>query len=316
MTWVLEPHSAQSRAVAHLWWWMLAVGGTIWLGVTIVMLVVIARRRTQARDGRVVYDTTASPRTERIVASATFGTVLILTGFLAFDFVVGRTLAAHPQRALKIALTAHQWWWEAEYVNPDPSRSFVTANEIHIPVGERVQLELRASDVIHSVWIPDLQGKRDLIPGYTSTLWIEADAPRVYQGRCAEFCGLQHANMSILVIAEPRDAFARWAAAQASAAATPPDAAAQRGKRAFENGPCATCHAIGGTSAYATVGPNLTHFASRRTVGAGVLPNTRGALEAWLISAPSLKPGVRMPTMTMYSGAQLRDIAAYLASLK
>jgi cytochrome c oxidase subunit II len=177
-------------------------------------------------------------------------------------------------------------------------------------------LRLTAADVIHSFWIPDLNGKRDLVPGYSSSIWFEADTVGVYRGQCAEFCGLQHANMRIAVMAETRESFDRWASGQMAGRAPAQTDAVRDGERLFENGSCALCHTVRGTTASGRVGPDLTHVATRATLAAGTLVNNLGNLEAWLINAPSLKPGTQMPVMTGYTGAELRTIAAYVASLR
>ena len=169
----------------------------------------------------------------------------------------------HPQRALTIDVVGHQWWWEVQYENPDPSKSVGTANEIHVPVGEPVQFKLRSTDVIHSFWAPNLNGKRDLIPGYVSTLWFKADTAGVYRGQCAEFCGLQHAQMAFFIVAEPRIKFNAWLAAGSSPPDPPTDSTLLYGQRVFMSSGCSVCHAIGGTEARATVGPDLTHFKGR-----------------------------------------------------
>src|SRR5512142_578236 len=166
-----DPSSPQARAVAHLWWWMLGVGGAIWIGVTIVALYAgFAPRGRRAADDLVHVPAETHRRLERVVSVSVGATILILIAFLAYDFTVGRALAQHPQRGMTIDVTGHQWWWEVLYENPDPSRQLLTANEIHVPVGEPVQFKLRAADVIHSFWAPNLSGKRDLIPGYMSTI--------------------------------------------------------------------------------------------------------------------------------------------------
>src|SRR5215218_5950706 len=180
-----DPASPQARAVATLWWWMFGVGALVWVAVVVTMLIAI-------RTDRVV----DHQRTSKTVRGAVYATIVILLGFLVYDFGVGRALAVHPQNALTIDIVGHQWWWEATYEDPSPSKRVTTANEIHVPVGEMIQFKLRAADVIHSFWVPNLQGKRDLIPGYVSTHWFRADTAGIYRGQCAEFCGLQHAQMA------------------------------------------------------------------------------------------------------------------------
>jgi cytochrome c oxidase subunit 2 len=293
---------------------MLGVGGAVWLGTVSVALAAAVRRPNHEATPAENEETPASVR--RGVIAATLASSLVLAAFLVYDFTVGRSLAMQAPPALTIDLVGHQWWWEVHYGSADPTRSFVTANEIHVPVGERAHITLRAADVIHSFWLPSLSGKRDLIPGYTSTVWIEADSAGVYRGQCAEFCGLQHANMGLVVIAEDRSVFNAWVSHQREAAVATRDSTTALGRHLFESGPCALCHTIGGTPARGRIGPDLTHVATRLTLGAGILPNNFGSLEGWLINASVFKPGVRMPSMTMYTGSELRDIATYVASLK
>jgi cytochrome c oxidase subunit 2 len=256
-------------------------------------------------------------RAERVVSGGIFATILILGAFLAYDFSVGRALAVHPANALTIQVTGHQWWWDALYKDSDPSKQIETANEIHVPVGEPVQIELRAADVIHSFWAPNLNGKRDLIPGYESTLWFRADTAGIYRGQCAEFCGLQHAKMAFYIVAESRAKFAAWRAA----ASTPPpppapaDSGLIAGQRVFMSSGCSLCHTIGGTDARATVGPDLTHLESRATLAAGALANTRANLTAWISHPNAIKPGVHMPAIPL-DAPQLTALVSYLETLK
>jgi cytochrome c oxidase subunit 2 len=311
-----DPSSPQARAVAHLWWWMVGVGGVIWLGVSgFAVYAAFSRRGRREADDLLHVDPETHHRLERVVTGAGFATVLILLGFLVYDFSVGRALAQHPSRGMTIDVTGHQWWWEIQYENPDPSRQLVTANEIHVPVGEPVQFKLRARDVIHSFWAPNLNGKRDLVPGYMSSIWFTADTAGVYRGQCAEFCGLQHAKMAFYVIAEPRPKFEAWLAAASQSHQTPTDSTLLYGQRVFLSSGCAVCHTISGTQAQATVGPNLSHLKSRATLAAGTLPNTRENLMGWITNPQAIKPGVLMPAIPLKPD-QLTALVAYLETLK
>ena len=312
----LDAASLQARSIEHLWWWMFGVGGAIWLAVIVAMFYVVfsARGRRGADDLQHVPAETRA-RLERIVSGAVFATVLVLMGFLIYDFGVGRALAQHPSRALTIELIGHQWWWEVQYDDTNPSRRLVTANEIHIPTGEQVQLKLSAADVIHSFWVPNLNGKRDLIPGYTSSHWITAEVPGVYRGQCAEYCGMQHAHMALLVIAEPSSVFDEWRTAQLQAARPAETVEQQAGQAFFTSQACGACHTVRGTSAAGTLGPDLTHVASRRTIAAGLLPTTRGSLAAWIADPQTIKPGNNMPMVTM-TPDQLRAVSAWLGELR
>jgi cytochrome c oxidase subunit 2 len=310
------PASPQAHLVATLWWWLLGVGGSIWLIVIAAMLYTsFARRGERGPDGLEHVSDATHHAMERVVVGAGVVTVIVLAGFLVFDFSVGHALAQHPDRALTIDVTGHQWWWEAEYEDPDPSKRLTTANEIHVPVGEPVQIKLRSADVIHSFWAPDLNGKKDLIPGYLSTLWFEADTAGVYRGQCAEFCGLQHAKMAFYVIAEPKAKFQAWLAAGAKSPPPPTDSTQLYGQRVFLASGCAVCHTIGGTQAQSFVGPPLTHLKSRMTIAAGALTNTKANLMGWITNPQAIKPGTRMPAVPL-TGAQLAALVDYLETLK
>jgi cytochrome c oxidase subunit II len=230
-----------------------------------------------------------------------------------------RTLAALDPEArrpdLVVEVTGKQWWWEVRYRDSRPSRNFVTANEVHIPVGRRVELRLTSTDVIHSFWVPELQGKTDLIPGRENVTWIEASRPGVYRGRCAEYCGHQHANMGFLVIAQPVAEYEAWAARQRQPAAAPNDSLGRIGRQAFLVSACALCHAVRGTPAGGNAGPDLTHVAGRRTLAAALLPNTPGHLGGWITNPQALKPGSRMPRVPLSADA-FRHIHQYIQTLK
>lgn len=313
---VFSPFSPQARAIAHLWWWMFGVGVTIWLAVTLTALYA-ARARRGERSPNTLNEITpvVHRRVERVIASAVFVTFLILAAFLAYDFTAGRALAAHPKVALTINVTGHQWWWDAVYEDPDPSKQVQTANEIHVPVGETVQLTLRAADVIHSFWVPNLNGKKDLIPGYTTALFFRADTAGVYRGQCAEFCGLQHAKMAFYIVAEPRPKFAAWLAAASTPSPPPTDPTLVYGKQVFMSSGCPLCHSISGTDARATVGPGLSHFKSRASIASGTLANTRENLTRWIQNPSAFKPGVRMPALPL-KPAELDALVSYLETLK
>ena len=190
----------------------------------------------------------------------------------------------------------------------------MTANEIHIPVHTRVQVVATTADVIHSFWVPELNRKIDMIPGQTNRVLLEADRPGTYRGQCSEFCGLQHAHMSVLVVAEPKPAFDRWLAANARPAAVPAGAAAH-GQEVFARSGCADCHQVRGTRAHGLVGPDLTHLESRRTLAALTLSNTPTTLERWIRHPQEVKPGNRMPDLPL-SDSDWRAITAYLRALR
>src|SRR5690606_36504523 len=213
--------------------------------------------------------------------------------------------------ALTIDVIGHQWWWEVRYRGERADQLVITANEVHVPVGERVRFVVRSSDVIHSLWMPNFGGKIDLMPDRENTLWIEATEPGVFRGRCAEFCGMRHGKMAFMMIAHGPEEFAAWLERGRTAAPPPADELARRGHDAFMTGTCATCHRIRGTSAFGGFGPNLTHIGSRRTIAAGSAPNTRATLTAWLVDPQQLKPGAHMPA-TDLQAETLHALVHYL----
>lgn len=315
---VLDPAGPADRSIDTLWWAMLIVASIIWLAVVVAACwALISRRRATREDLEPLIDPPEAVhrRHARVFTGLVGGTALILLLFLVYDFTVGRALAAHPTRALTVELIGHQWWWEVQYDDADPTKIVVDANELHIPAGRPVEVKLMSRDVIHSFWVPNIIGKRDLIPGYTSSLFLDADKPGVYRAQCAEFCGHEHAKMALWVVVHSPDDFTKWLAQARSPAATPSDSSAVEGEKVFMAGPCSACHAIAGQPAYGTVGPNLTHLASRRTIGAGTLPNTRGNLAGWVVDPQSIKPGVRMPS-NQIAARDLRNLLDYLESLK
>jgi cytochrome c oxidase subunit 2 len=239
---------------------------------------------------------------------------LILAGLLVIAVRILPEVAAPPRApVLTVEVVGHLWWWEVRY----PAQGFKTANEIHIPVGQPVEVELRSPDVIHSFWVPQLMGKTDLVPGHVNRVWLQAEAPGVYRGQCAEYCGLQHARMAFLVVADPPEQFAAWLEGERRPATEPADPVLLRGAQAFAREGCINCHVIRyGAGAVGTeVGPDLTHFGSRRTIAAATLPNTRGHLAGWIGNPQALKPGNYMPTVQIDSESLLA-LTAYLESLK
>jgi cytochrome c oxidase subunit 2 len=222
---------------------------------------------------------------------------------------------AEPGRP-DIRVIGRQWWWDAIYEMGEVNDRVHVATELHIPVGRPVEIALETRDVIHSFWVPKLHGKVDLVPGQVNHIRIQADRAGVYRGQCAEFCGMQHANMVILIVAEPMDDFEAWLAHQRKPAAPPDSEAARRGRMLFEQRACVTCHAVRGTPALATVGPDLTHVGSRRRIAGGMLENNVANLHAWVTHAQSLKPGSQMPNVTQFTGRELHDLVDYLRSLR
>ena len=241
---------------------------------------------------------------------------IILAGLTVATWLHDRDLAhAADAPSLKVEITARQWWWEVRYLSDDPSRVVRTANELHLPAGVPVEISLRASDVIHSLWIPNLAGKRDLIPGRVNRLAIHPLQEGRYRGQCAEFCGLQHAFMALDVTVEAPAAFTAWREAQLRPAPAPAAPLAQAGFAYVTTRECASCHSIAGTPASGQVAPDLTHLASRASIAAGRMPMNRHNLAVWIADPQAVKPGNNMPRVPL-SDAEVEAIVAYLATLR
>jgi len=308
-----SPAGPQAAHIGAMWWYMLTVAAIVW--VLVIAMLAFALRRSGARNS-VMRDENTERSMKRAVAIAAGVTVLILIVTLVYDVSTGAAMASLPRKqALRIEVTGHQWWWEVTYDDTVPSNSITTANEIHVPVGEPIQIIGTSHDVIHSIWAPSLFGKKDLIPGHVTATWFQADKPGVYRGQCAEFCGHQHAKMIITIVAESRPQFENWYRAQQLPAPPMTDSLAQRGEQVFMSHPCAVCHTVGGTRALGTVGPPLTHIGSALTIAGGALPNTRGNLAGWIVDPQQIKPGAKMPPNAL-SGPDLQALLAYLENLR
>ncbi len=312
----LDPAGPQSGRIVSLWWFLIIVSAIGWLAVVVTLAVGAVRAERSPDSPERGTSPEVEHRLHRRIAWAVAATVVILFVFMVLDFRTGAALTRAPAvQPLEIDIVGHQWWWEARYADSSPQKSVTTANELHIPVGRPVVLQLRSSDVIHSIWIPNLNGKKDLIPGYVRSVWFQADTPGVYRGQCAEFCGDQHAKMGLVIFADPPQKFAQWLAAEQSPASPPSASMAERGQAVFLAGSCPLCHRIAGTPAQGGNGPDLTHFASRTTIAAGMLPNSRGVLAGWVLNAQQFKPGVKMPPNPMGS-ADLQALLVYLEQLR
>lgn len=314
---VLRPAGVQAEHILRLWHGTLALCTLVFVLVAGAVLIALWRapRATadSAPDVGVLDRPEPGPR-----RAVTWAALLSFIGLVALLWADVRTSSALAQLpadgALRIELTGRQWWWQAAYHDPLTGQRFATANELHLPVGRAAIITLRSDDVIHTLWLPNLHGKKDMIPGQVTEIRLRADRAGEYRGQCAEFCGQQHTLMALSVIAEPPPQYQAWAAGQARAASPAADPA-QRGVQVFSDQGCAACHTINGTGAAGTQGPDLTHLASRRTLAAGTLPNTRGNLAGWIVDAPSLKPGTSMPPSPM-PPQQLHTLLAYLESLE
>jgi cytochrome c oxidase subunit II len=316
----LDPAGPYARSIAVHWWVMLALGTLVFLIVLVLFIRAFTVPLSETSAGKLPADSGddhATTKKKTIAVGGGIGaTVVILFVVLVQAILVSReTQARTPHGPLEIEVTGYQWWWDVRYLHERADQQFHTANELHIPVGEPVLIRLRTADVIHSFWIPNLQGKVDMIPGRENVLRILADRPGVWRGQCAEFCGLQHALMAFVVVAHEPGEFERWRLAQLQPVVAPLDSLAIAGERVFREAQCAFCHTIRGTPAAARAGPDLTHLARRRTLAAGTLPNTRGNLAGWILDPQRVKPGNLMPP-TPLDQNQLHSLLAYLGSLR
>ncbi len=312
----LYPAGPAADKIAHMSWFM----AILFLVITGVMWILIAWAFSRRRGTLEEHEPVDAGGGQAWIG---WGGLVFPIIVLTVIFVLGlNLLASFPvhdghREALKpdITLIGHQWWWEVQY-DGEPSQSFTTANEIHIPVGQPVNIELISRDVIHSFWVPTLHGKVDLVPGHPNFIRIEADHEGSYNGTCAEYCGAQHAHMRLLVVAQQPEDYQAWVQQQLKPGVEPTGEDAKRGEQVFMAGPCSMCHQVRGTLAGGRVAPDLTHIGSRNYIAANSYPNNDAYLEAWVTHAQSLKPGVAMPDLTQFNGQQLRDIVAYLRQLQ
>jgi len=321
MTWagsIFDTAGTPAARIARLAWFLIIVSGVTYLLVLVATGIAMRRARARRTQGELA-DTRpeTANRLTRNVAIATIATTLILLGYVTATALTGKAIAwpLNAQRPLTIEVTGHQWWWQFRYRDSVPSNWLTTSNELHIPVGRPVRVILLSNDVIHSFWIPELHGKQDLIPGHRNTTWIQADRPGVWKAHCAEFCGHQHAKMLFDVVAESPAQFDQWYIRQLASALPPTDSATKRGHDVFVQRTCIMCHSINGTEAGSNVGPELTHIASRPSLAAGSLPNTRANLVRWILNPQLIKPGVRMPPNAL-SPADMNALLDYLETLK
>jgi cytochrome c oxidase subunit II len=315
----LDPRGPKAEAIANLNWFLIVVATLVY--IVVIGALLFALRRASTRPVAFVPTDVEEPQRERRrvrwVAGAAAASALVLLLLIFVDVSTATSLTqVGGMRPLRIDVVGHQWWWEVKYPDiGDPQNIVQTANEIHVPVGRAVFIKMTSADVIHSFWAPNLDGKKDLIPGHETRTWFRADTAGVYRGQCAEFCGHQHAKMAFYIVAEPRVDFEHWLTSQKSPASTPGDSLAQAGERVFLAGTCAMCHTISGTGAASNVGPDLTHLASRRTIAAGTLANSTGNLAGWILDPQTIKPGAKMPPND-FDPRSLRALLAYLATLK
>ena len=311
----LEGFGARAYPVVSLTWALIALSVVVVLIITVLVVVGIARRRRDHDDGGAAVRRDGTGPALRWIYAGLALTTLTLGVFVTATMVTMAAIRAPATTpAVTVSITGHQWWWEARYSAAEVSRTFTTANELHIPVGEPVRIVLNSADVIHSFWVPALGGKMDLIPGQTNAMWIEADHRGVYRGICNEYCGLQHAHMAFRVFADAPEDFAAWWDRQLNDAPEPQTEALARGEALFVR-ECGACHAVRGTVANGAFGPDLSHLMDRTTLASGTLPNTVGHLSAWIADPQHLKPGTTMPNPDI-SGPELALIRNFLLTLE
>ncbi|WP_348543552.1 cytochrome c oxidase subunit II [Chthoniobacter sp.] len=302
-----HPASPEAGAISHLFVVTLVVCAIIF--ALVVGLIFYSLMRFRWQEGKSEPKQLAGNKTIEIV-----WTVIPLFIVAMLFAMTARTMGLSdppPAPNPDLVMVGHQWWWEAKY----PQSGVKTANEIHIPVGKAISVELQSADVLHEFWVPELARKMTTVPGHPNHIWLQADKAGTYLGVCSEFCGTQHAWMRFLVVAEDASSFDRWQRHQSAPSLPVVDGAAARGLAIFKQMTCASCHAIGGTGMEARIGPDLTHFASRKQIGAGAVENTPENLRRWLTNPQDVKPGVQMPNFK-FRADQLSDLVAYFGTLK
>jgi cytochrome c oxidase subunit 2 len=302
---IISPAGPDADAIAQLWWVMLALAGLVYV-VTLALLglALVTRRRSPG---------TPWWGARWLVLGFGVGMpVVVLAPLTVLTLTTMRETIppAQDEAGLVVEVTGYQFWWEVRY----PDAGLVTANEVHVPVGVPVEFRLASEDVIHSFWVPRLAGKLDMIPGRVNSYRFSATEPGVYEGICAEFCGIQHAKMHFVLVAHEQADYDTWLAEQLDAPAVPDDPLAEAGREVFLAAGCGACHTVQGTSE-GQVGPDLTTFASRRTLAAGLLDNVPGNRAGWVLDPQSLKQGANMPPSSL-TGPELQSLLAYLDTLE
>ena len=307
----------QSQQFNSLFTLFMIVSGIAYLLVLLFLGAAVLRRKGRRGDRP---DDGADPQ-DRGMKFALFGWIAFifigLNVLIISSYFTDRNAAAAAPGAtpLTIEVTANQWWWKVEYLDPTRSEQVVTANEIHLPVGVPAQILLKSNDVIHSFWVPNLAGKQDMIPGRQTDVLLVPKRVGAYRGQCAEYCGQQHAHMALDVTVESMADFNAWRIRQLAPAAPPANAIAQAGYDYVTTRECSLCHNISGTPASGQIGPDLTHLASRKTIAAGTMPMDRGHLYGWIADPQGPKPGTKMPYIGL-SNDDLHAVVAYLETLK
>jgi cytochrome c oxidase subunit 2 len=304
---VLNPKGPDALQLTQLVWLLFAVGAAVLVLVVVATALAIRGpdrlRALLASAGTVTWAGVVLP-------------VVVLTLLLGYGMWLTRALgiASDDASALRVEVVGEQWWWRVRYAHD--GTTVATANEIRIPAGRRVAFTLASADVIHSFWVPNLGGKVDMIPGRTTHLRLRADQPGVFRGQCAEFCGGPHALMAFEVVVLSEPDFAAWLQGQAAPGEEPTSSQARRGRDLFLAAGCGACHTIRGTAAGGTIGPDLTHLGSRRSVGLDTLTMSEANIRRFIRDGQHLKPGNLMPPFRILADPDLDAIAAYLAGLR
>ena len=310
---VFQPESPQAQAIYDVFVQVLWMSAGIFTLVTGLILVALIRGR---RRRELPEQDFGSHRKEIFWMVGPLLIVLWLTAISAkLVLTINAVPKAHPTRDgeadVDLLVIGHQWWWEIKYKGSDVTG----ANEVHIPTGRKIRVQLASADVIHCFWVPQLARKMDVIPGRDNYIWLEADRPGIYQGRCAEFCGTQHAWMNFKVYAHEPDEYAEWLAGEGMTPDTPTGSVALAGKQVFMEQTCVNCHSIRGTQAEATIGPDLTYVARRKELAGGAIKYSTENLARWLKNPQAIKPGSKMPNFNL-SEQQIDQLVAYLESSK
>jgi cytochrome c oxidase subunit 2 len=312
LNYFMSSHGPAAEPTMYLGWVLAGLSVIIILIISLLLMAALLRKRSPGDNHAIG----AEGGGLQWIYIGTGISTLILFGLVIYSLIVLDAVAKPPSApAFTVTVTGYDWWWRIEYEHDDSAQTVTTANELHIPVGEPVLIKLKSADVIHAFWVPVLAGKTQMIPGLINQQWIQANAPGIYTGQCAQFCGAGHAHMNFEVVAESAENFEKWRNAQRRDASSPlgGSAAIDAGQKLFMER-CAGCHAIRGTDAAGQHGPDLTHLNSRRRIAAGLLPNTPEDLMDWIVNAQQLKPGSRMPSMTLSETEKLA-LSTYLSSL-
>jgi cytochrome c oxidase subunit 2 len=305
---IFAPVSTPAQSILDLSRFVLMVTGSIFVVVFgLLAYAVVKFRKRRTSDGREPAQVYGSIQVE--LAWTVIPILIVVVLFLAAARVIASIQnATRPSNALEVTVIGHQFWWEYRY----PFLKVVTANELHIPVGEPTFLTLLSADTDHSFWVPRLAGKTDLIPNHPNSMWVDPHETGLYLGQCAQYCGTQHAKMLLRVYVQTRDEFDRWIQEQSRPAQV--GNTVSEGQKIFERTACINCHAVAGTAANGRFGPDLTHLMSRDTIASGAAPNTPETLRRWIHDPNPIKPGSKMPAMGL-SDPDLNAVTSYLETL-